>query len=212
MTRRVCRLIAVLTLVASVADARGAQDSGPVVQSTRWPPASVSVDDAFSHLGADTIRIGGAEAEIHVFVDAPDDVVKRLYWIQFEGYPEGGFNRYDYSDLPHADTVDGYTFRSDVRYGAYSETEIRDEHDTHTVVNILRGSGLDVPAPMMRVRMATVDETRKNELLVIYMEGLEHAGVTIEELDSDAARWRDVATRLRQRAIDGLHLQNDYTE
>lgn len=212
MIRRVSLLIAVLTLVAYVTDARAAQDSGPVLQSSRWPPAAVVINSDFQFLAGDHIRIGAAEADIFVVVDAPDGTVQRLYWIQFEGYPEGIGYTYDYSDLPYADTISGYAFRSDVRYGSYSSAEIRDERDTGTVVGMLRDHGFDVPAPMMRIRMVALDETQENELMVIYLESLTYRGLTVDELDSDAAQWRDVATRLRQRAIDGLHLQNNDTE
>jgi hypothetical protein len=63
---------------------------------------------------------------------------------------------------------------------------------------------------MMRVRMVTLDETRKNELLVIYMEELIAAGYTEEQLDDGA--WPEAASGLRQRAMNGLHLQHDQTE
>lgn len=178
-----------------------------IIRSTRWPPVGVAVDAAFRYLGTRTTDLGSAEAEIHVLADVDaDGRLQRFYWIQFEGRKPGTRGRYDYSNLPHVVTVDGYGFDADVRYGAYTESEVRDEQDTRTVGEILVAHGFDFPAPMMRVRMATLDEEARNELLVIYMERLSWSGLTPEELDADPARWEQIAAALRARAAAGLVL------
>jgi len=178
-----------------------------VVRSDRWPPAAVAVDSAFEYLGTRAIDLGGAEAEIHVLADVSEDgELQRFYWIQFEGRKPESPGRYDYSSLPHRDTIDGYEFFTDVRHGAYTRDEVKDEADTRTVAAILAEHGHDFPAPMMRVRMATLDEERRNELLVVYMERLAWSGLSEDELAADEAAWARAAAGLRERATGGLGL------
>lgn len=178
-----------------------------VIRSDRWPAVGVAIDPAFRYLGSRVVDLGGAVAEIHVLVDTADDgTLERFYWIQFEGRKPGNPGRYDYSDLPHADTIDGFHFDQGVRYGAYTTDEIENERDTNTVGRILAEYGFDFPAPMMRVRMATVDESARNELLVIYMEALSWSGTALRDLEADEAAWTRAAAALRERAAGGLGL------
>lgn len=178
-----------------------------VVRSDRWPPAAIEVDPAFRHLGARTVSLGSGKAEIHVLADVSDGAVQRFYWIQFEGQPPG--RRYDYSNLPYRDTIGGYMFSTDVRHGAYTEAEVTNEADTRTVGEILSDAGYDFPAPMMRARMVTVDDSGRNELLVIYMEALSASGATEQELAADETRWAAAAAALRERAAAGLDVRRE---
>ncbi|MGD8495065.1 MAG: hypothetical protein PVF05_02675 [Gemmatimonadales bacterium] len=179
--------------------------SDTVIRSERWPPAAVVVDPGFRHLGSRTISLGRATAEIHVLADVAEGRVRRFYWIQFEGRPSG---RYDYSALPYCDTIGDYVFDVDVRHGAYTEAEVRDEPDTHAVGEILAAAGYDFPAPMMRARMATVDGSGRNELLVIYMEALSAGGLDESALAGKDA-WAAASMQLRTRAVAGLELRPD---
>lgn len=201
-----------ITLVLLVDTAAEAQNAGPVLQSSRWPHAAVVIDSDFRFLGGANIQIGSAEADIMVVVDTAGGEVRRLYWVQFEGYPSGSRFTYDYSSLPYADTVGNLLFRSDTRYGAYSQSEIRNELDTGAVVGMLRDHGYEVPSPMMRIRMVALDESRGNELMIIYMESLAVEGLTVSELEADPALWNQVSGGLRQRAISGVNLDFDSTD
>lgn len=208
--------IAAVTALAAPAPASPASDT--IIHSDRWPPAAVAVDGAFRHLGTRTIGLGNSTAEIHVLVDTnretstengtagAEPVVRRFYWIQFEGREPDRPGTYDYSDLPHRDTIDGYVFHTDVRYGAYTASEVENEPDTGTVGAILAEHGYDFPAPMMRARMVTLGESRRNELLVIYMEALDWSETGLEDLEADDAHWAEVSAGLRERAAGGLGL------
>lgn len=203
-------LLGIAAAPAGCADALPASralEADTVVRSERWPAVAIEVDSAFEHLGARDISLGAATAEIHVLADVEDGRVQRFYWIQFEGQPPG--RRYDYSGLPYRDTIGGYEFSTDVRYGAYTESEIRDEPDTRTVGEILAESGYDFPAPMMRARMVTLDESARNELLVIYMEALAWSGLAEDELEADEDAWARAAAALRERAAGGLWVRGE---
>lgn len=206
------RLLLALPLVLLMEEVGLAQDAGPVLQSSRWPPAAVSIGEDFKVLAMDRIKIGAAGAVITVAVDTAGGEVQRFYWIQFEGFPAGSGYNYDYSSLPYTDSIGGLVFHSDTRYGAYSPSEIRNERDTGTVVGMLRDHGLDVPAPMMRIRMVALDESRENELMIIYLESLAVEGLSTDALDADPALWSEVSDGLRQRAIAGFNLDYDLTD
>jgi hypothetical protein len=212
MKSRVLRLLLTLPLVLLIEEVGFAQDAGLVLQSSRWPPAAVTIGEDFTILGMDRIEIGAAGADIFVAADTADGAVQRFYWIQFEGFPAGSGYDYDYSSLPYTDSIGGLVFHSDTRYGAYSPSEIRNERDTGTVVGMLRDNGYDVPAPMMRIRMVALDETRENELMIIYLESLALEGLTVDALDADAALWEESSDRLRRRAIAGFGLDYDLTD
>lgn len=190
-----------------VAETRAADSAPASVESDRWPPAVVHLDPAFKPIGSRTIPLGAAEAEIHVLADVAAGRVDRFYWIQFEGKPEGSAGRYDYSDLPHQVRIGDYLFDAGVRFGAYTEEETTTEPDTRTVGEILAATGHSFPAPMMRVRMATVDDSGLNELLVIYMESLAWSGVTESELEASESRWDEVSADLLRRAAGGLSVR-----
>lgn len=180
-----------------------------IIRSERWPPVGVSIDTAFRYLGTRTISVGSSTAEIHVLVEADGSEVGRFYWIQFEGRSPDRPGIYDYSSLPHRDTIDDYVFHTDVRYGAYTASEIENEPDTGTVGAILADHGYDFPAPMMRARMVALDEARRNELLVIYMEALDWSGTALEDLEAGEADWAGVSAGLRERAAGGLGLAGE---
>lgn len=185
-----------------------AADGRTMIRSNRWPPAGVTVDPAFKYLGARTVDLGGGVAEIHVLADV--DVageLQRFYWIQFEGRKPGTPGQYDYSGLPHELVIDGYRFDAGDRHGAYTQDEVTNEADTRTVGAILAEHGYDFPAPMMRLRMATLDESRRNELLVIYMERLSWSGHAPADFEADEAAWVEAAAGLRERAAGGLGLE-----
>lgn len=184
------------------ADGRG---PGSIVVSSRWP-GRVVVDPPFQHLGVRTVTAGAAEAEIHVLADTAGGRLERFYWIQFEGRPAGSGAPYDYSGLPHQLTIDGYRFDAHTRFGAYSQTEMTEEFDTRTVREILRAAGFDYPAPMMRVRMATVSDGGYDELLVIYMERLGWSGAREAEFAASDSRWESASAALLERAADGLRI------
>jgi hypothetical protein len=148
-------LAAVATIAAPPALGQAVDN---VIHSERWPNVDVAVAETFTRLGSRTIDLGAAEAEIHVFVETDGSEVERLYWIQFEGYPPGSDNKYDYSSQPHADTIGEFVFLTGVRHGAYAASEVANEADTRTVSEILGDHGYQFPAPMMRARMVALDE------------------------------------------------------
>src|SRR5262245_3092338 len=67
---------------------------GQTLTSAETPAARLEFNQDFKYVGGHVfILYGVARAEQHFFVDAdPEGRVKRLYWVQFEGYlPENNY-------------------------------------------------------------------------------------------------------------------------
>ena len=61
---------------------------GNVITSEREPKIRIQLPKSVQYVGADRwVLYGMADCELHAFVEADGQKnVKRLYWIQFEGY------------------------------------------------------------------------------------------------------------------------------
>ncbi|HEX5706147.1 MAG TPA: hypothetical protein VFX96_02555, partial [Pyrinomonadaceae bacterium] len=71
---------------------------GRVLTSPATPAARIEFDKKFKYVGSqDFILYGVARAEQHFFVEADESGrVRRLYWVQFEGYLPDNTHTYDY--------------------------------------------------------------------------------------------------------------------
>src|SRR4030095_5927151 len=71
---------------------------GQELVSTQQPAVRLKFDKAFKYVGTQTfVLYDVANAEQHFFVDADNDGrIKRLYWVQFEGYLPSNTHSYDY--------------------------------------------------------------------------------------------------------------------
>lgn len=176
---------------------------GTTVISSRNPRIHIEMPATAQYLGAERWNLYDvADCEIHVFVDAGKDrVVKRLYWIQFEGhlYPQ---NHYDYSkDEPRV--IQGMDFRVRARFGPTSEAP-KPGSDLEHVLKMIANAGYELPADMMNVRLVHLpDEAHQRELMVIYSEDLAPTGLTAAELrhgNEPAPAWRPIEAALIERA------------
>jgi uncharacterized protein YndB with AHSA1/START domain len=156
-----------------------------------------------------------AAAETHVFVEAsPDSVVQRLYWFQVEQTLPESDHRYDYSELPRRWEWAGLPFMADTRYGpAYSLDDVDPESDTAQVLRLLTEAGYRLSPELMRIRMVTLDDSRRRELLIIYLENPALHDLSARVLDTagDAA-WQRIGDRLQNRALNGIEVLTESTE
>src|SRR4051812_35220338 len=93
----------VLSLTASLAIASPAAPQGRSVKnqeliSTGLPAIKIRFDKPFKYVGQQSfVLYDVANAEQHFFVDADKEGrIKRLYWIQFEGYLPDNSHTYRY--------------------------------------------------------------------------------------------------------------------
>lgn len=181
----------------------------PTVGSERWPPVLVEVPAAFQRLGSTTIDLYGvATAEIHVLADVQDGVAERIYWFQFEGVRADNDHIYDYGDEPWCVEIDGRAFHAGPNHYPRTElTEASEGSDSRTVVELIRAAGAELPDALVRVRLVHLDETARNELLILYLEDVKALGTTLDRLDADEAHRDRVFETLRSRAVNGLRLR-----
>jgi hypothetical protein len=178
--------------------------SGQVIHSEQQPAANIEIASGLRYLGAQRfVLYGVANCEQHLFVDAtPDGTIKRLVWVQFEGYLPDKPHRYDYSSNERS-TMNGLDVF--VRGGAApTNNPTRAGSDTEHVRNYLAAKGLRLPAEVLTQRIVSLtDEAKRNELMFIYMEDLAPLKVSAADLNKGGAaeeRWPEIKAGLLERA------------
>lgn len=198
-----------LILISTTAGCVAQSAQGSSVSSERWPRVTVGVPEEFSLLGSTTIDLYGvATAEIHALAEADGGVVRRLYWVQFEGYHEGSGNTYDYSGEPWRVEIDGRSFYAGAAaYPKEDLTEAREGSDSRAIVQLVRDAGLVLPDELARVRLVHLDGAHRNELMIIYLEDLALSGVSLPALETDVPARDRLAEAIRDRAVAGVEIR-----
>jgi hypothetical protein len=172
---------------------------------------TVRVPRAAVHVGSDRfVLYDVADCEIHVFVEADaQHRVRRLYWIQFEGYlPTQPGRRYNYADGNRRIDLGGTATWLRAAPANVSEPA-RAGSDRERVVAIVRRAGLILPADVLTVRMVQLlDDPQgsgrgRRELMLMYVEDLAPFGVTPADFLTDGApnaRWAATEQPLVARA------------
>jgi hypothetical protein len=164
---------------------------------------TVGVPEEFSLLGSTTIDLYGvATAEISALAEAEGGVVRRLYWVQFEGYHEGSGGTYDYSEEPWRVEIDGRSFYAGPNaYPKEDLTEAREGSDSRAMVQLVRDAGLVLPDELARVRLVHLDGAHRNELMIIYLEDLVLSGTSLAALDTDIPERDRLVEAIRDRTV-----------
>ena len=217
-------LIVATTLTAVVACNRFAPStsgSGETVQAARTvngqelvskeqPAVRLKFDKAFKYAGSQTfVLYEVANAEQHFFVDADKEGrIKRLYWIQFEGYLPSNTHAYDYDSEKKVD-IGGLNFFADAYARNVKRNPSRANSDGSRSQTFLQAKGFRMASDeiMMQRLVHLTDETKRNELMIIYMEDLSGTGLTAADLakdGKDAARWEEISKGLLDRAVKGM--------
>lgn len=178
--------------------------TGNVVVSQHDPAVRIALPKQAVYLGAERfVLYGVADCEIHVFVEADAQrVVKRLYWIQFEGYlPSTPGAVYGYK---FERTLELGGMRFDVRPRFGPSQPAKEGSDAAKVQEMLHAHGYTEPAGMMNVRLVHLtDATKRRELMVIYAEDLKETGFTAEDLmpsGRGSAQWQEIEKSLVEHA------------
>lgn len=179
---------------------------GNVLSSTAMPRASLVVDDAFSYVGSQTITLSDiARAEQHFFAALGRmGTVERLLWVQYEGFLDGVNQTYDYSRYPTVAAGDLVVHHDPAFYPTSDLDEPRDS-DGARAKRFLQTVGYRLEDEVLRWRFVWVSGPARNEMLIIYMEGLASLDLTVEELE-DEERWAEVQTEALDRALAAFQL------
>ncbi len=184
------------------------------IVSKGFPEGKITFDSALSYAGSDSfILYDVADCEIHLYLEADESgKVKRLYWVQYEAYlPSIIPAKYDYSGEPLRTQIGGKEFYDGTNFYNVPEdrAEWRDGSDIEHVFEILRKNGYSMELDVMRIRLVHLDESRRKELMIIYMEDMAVHGLDLNsfgENGRESEEWKEVSEALRKRALAGMKL------
>ena len=118
-----------------------------------------------------------------------DGRVKRMYWVQFEGYLPSNTNTYRYRVNKTA-SIGGLEFIADASARNIKANPGRPDSDSARARAFLESKGFRLASDeVMSQRLVyLIGEAKRDELMIIYMEDLSGTGVTAADPPSSAAR------------------------
>ena len=187
---------------------------GQKLISTQLPAVQIKFDKGFKYAGGQLFLLYEvALAEQHFFVDADKTGrIRRLYWIQFEGYVSNNAYTYHYDSTKTVD-IGGLTFVADAFARSVQANTGRAESDGSRAQAFLKSKGYRMNSEILMQRLVhLVDEAKRNELMIIYMEDLSGTGLTAADLGKNgaaAARWDEISKGLLIRAVRGITISTN---
>jgi hypothetical protein len=184
-----------------------------VIISEREPKIRIELPQSTRYVGADRwVLYGIADCELHAFVETDEQKnVRRLYWVQFEGYlPSRPDLKHTYDSPQHA-TMGGVDFYVDT-WVRPKDATIDPDSDREHIEALIKAKGYKMPAGMMYVRFVhLLDDSKRKELMIIYGEDLAFTGHTAGELHEGGrayARWPAIAESLVSRAEKEIMIED----
>jgi hypothetical protein len=184
--------------------------SGRVLTSKDTPAVRLEFDKAFKYVGAQSfVLYDVANAEQHFFVDADKDGrMKRFFWVQFEGYLPTNTHSYNYKS-PRIVNAGGFDFFADDYPRSLKGDLGRPDSDGNRARAFLTAKGFKmIGTEFISQRLVhMVDQAKRNELMIIYIEDLSDTGLTAADLSeggSARARWPEISQGLLDRALKNM--------
>src|SRR5262245_22977672 len=185
---------------------------GQVLISTEMPAVKLEFDEAFNYVGGHHfILYEVARAEQHFFVDADQEGrIKRMYWVQFEGYLPSNKHTYRYKASKTV-SIGGLEFIADAAPRNLKDNPGRPDSDGARARAFLESKGYRMASDeVLSQRLVhLVDEEKRNELMIIYMEDSSATGLTAADLGPNGKasdRWDEMSKGLLERALKGLEI------
>lgn len=180
---------------------------GQVLSSKRFPSTKFEFPAEFLYAGGQRFDLYSvADAEQHFWVESDEQKnVKRLFWIQYEGYYPSNSHTYDYSDQPTRFKHGGLEWLADVstsRPAAAPKDPPRPNSDGSRFRALMKAKGYKLPERYALIRAVTLDEKKRNELMIIYLEDLSiagQAGASGDEGQASAELQKQMCERFQQR-------------
>lgn len=188
--------------------------TGNVITSEYDPAVRIQFPRSVQYAGADRwVLYGIADCELHAFVQADGEKkVRRLYWVQFEGYlPSRPELKHTYDSPRHAN-LGGEDFYVDTWVRATGD-DVQPGSDVDHIEALIKGHGYKMPAAMMYVRLVhLLDEKKRKELMIIYGEELpagEPGAAELKPGGKASGRWEALQEGLIRRAKQrlGIHFE-----
>ena len=177
---------------------------GNRVVSPALPAAALEIAAGMTYAGTQSFELYSvANAEQHFFVELDGSRIKRLLWIQFEGYHASNTNTYNYRDstVEHS----GRTWHRRIAAAKVPPTDARPDSDGARARAFLREKGWTLGPDVMSERLVwLLDSPARNELMLIYMEDLTDHGLTAADVNPGGSardRWPAIAAAFHGRAV-----------
>lgn len=185
---------------------------GQILISTQLPSVSLEFAKPFKYVGGHSfVLYEVANAEQHFFVDADKEGrIKRMYWVQFEGYLPSNSHVYDYQATKVVN-IGGLDFIADASARNIKANPGRPDSDGNRARAFLTSKGyrLGSDEVMMQRLVHLADKEKRNELMIIYLEDLSARNLTAADLAAGgkaADEWKSVSKGLLERATKNLKL------
>ena len=215
---KMLRLVVIVLAVAGCSVPQPAEAEGPrsvkgqVLTSTEQPAVHIKFPSDFKYVGTqDFILYDVAHAEQHFFLDADaEGRVKRLYWIQFEGYLPSNTHTYDYESKQTV-TLGGLEFVADAFPVSLEPDTGRPDSDGARARAFLKSKGYQMASNdvLLQRLVHLTDASKRSELMIIYAEamgGTEYKAADFDPGGRAVAKWPEVSKALLERATKGLEI------
>jgi hypothetical protein len=185
---------------------------GQVLTSAGMPSIRLKFDKAFKYVGTQSfILYNVAHAEQHFFVDADNaGRVKRMYWIQFEGYLSSNTNTYKYASTKTVNLA-GLDFIADAYARNIKANPGRSDSDGSRARAYLASKQLRLASDeVISQRLVhLVDESKRDEVMIIYLEDLSAMGLTAADVAEGGkafGQWNQISKELLERALKNMEV------
>ena len=185
---------------------------GQALISTQLPSVLLEFAKPFKFAGGHSfVLYGVADAEQYFFVDADKDgAIKRMYWVQFEGYLPSNAHTYDYKSTKTVN-IGGLEFIADAYARNIKADPGRPDSDGSRARAFLESKGyrLGSDEVLSQRLVHLVDQEKRNELMIIYLEDLSPMKLTAADVAPGGranARWDEISKGLLERATKNMKL------
>ena len=188
---------------------------GRTLISDKMPRVRIKLDKAFEYVGSQRfILYDVAEVEQFFFV-VPDKEkgIRRLVIAQFEGYLPNNTHTYDYK-LSQTVRLGAHDYMTDFSVGnAELARKHRPDSDIDRAVRFLESKGYRASGDFMSRRFVRLlDETRRTELLLLYIEEMSGTGFRLADFmeggRATPAEKEKIAQGLLDRALKSFSVSD----
>jgi hypothetical protein len=206
-------LLLMLSAAAFAQDTPLRKVKGHVLKSPDTPAVEIEISKDFKYVGGQRfILYTVANAEQHFFVDADKEGrIKRMYWIQFEGFLPTNTNSYTYKGTKTV-TIGGLDFIADAYARNIKLNPGRPDSDGALGRAFLASKGYRLASDeTLSLRfLHFIGEKKRDELMIIYLEDMSGLGLSSADVAKGGkaeAKWNEIAEAHLARAQKNLTIR-----
>ena len=186
---------------------------GRTVKSDTLPAVDIEFGKDFKYAGGHKfVLYDVANAEQHFFVDADKDGrIRRMYWVQFEGYLPTNTHSYNYKGTKTV-TIGGFDFIADAYARNIKANPGRPDGDGARARAFLEAKGYRLASDetLSQRLLHYIGEKKRDELMIIYLEDMTQLGLTSADVAKGGkaeARWNEISDALLVRTQKDLKIK-----